>query len=187
MPAEALGTRRVGPEGPAAEITGVDPGAAVLRVLHLHGAGQTIDAHRLAAAERAIGWEAQLRVLGTALPAGAALRWPEADAVVLHGWVAGLLGRLMVRGRRTTVLVPGPGWCARPLRPVLERILATWANAVLVPDAVQAGRGVRRRVWVPPFVVGDRLDLELAAITRSHAFGAPSGRSPEPVTSPQGG
>jgi hypothetical protein len=152
--------------------TGVPPAAVRLRVLHVHGPTGAPDAEQMAADETALGWDAH-RAAGVA-----ALRrtWRDADVVVLHGPLAGLAGRLVVRGRRTTVLVPpGDRWGPRPVAWLLggwERWAARWANAVLLRDDGPPAVRWRRR-WVPPFVVGDDPQLRAAVLTRAHSFGWP--------------
>jgi hypothetical protein len=69
-------------------------------------------------------------------------------------------------------------WCegAGLLTPVLvlwERCAARWTSAVVVADATDAATGVRRHVWVPPFV-GDSPEFRAAVSSRSYAFGRPS-------------
>jgi hypothetical protein len=155
-----------------AAVTGVPPAAVRLRVVHVPGRAGATDARRMADDETALGWAA--RVAGG--PAELRHEMPAADVVVLHGPVAGLVGRLLVRGRRTTVLVPpGDRWWPRPVAWLFgawERWAARWANAVLLRGDGPAAVRWRRR-WVPPFVVGDDPQLRAAVLTRAHSFGWP--------------
>jgi hypothetical protein len=161
------------------ELTAVAPAETRLQVVHVHGRSGAAEARRLAVYERSLGWD--VAVVGL-LAAPRRLRAPGVQVVALHGRRAGAFGRLLLRGSRTTVLVPAPGaWGAgRSLRGAVldgwERLAARWTNAVLVTDPAEAALGVRRRMWVPPFVVGPSLELRAAALTRAHAFGRPSAR-----------
>jgi hypothetical protein len=170
--------------GDRALISGVAPGAAPLRVLHLHDRDQAAAARSLAAYERSLGWNADVRPVPP-LRRATRRETPAADVVVLHGRRAGLLGRLALRGTRATVLAPRPGtWCTGWSR-LWEPWTAAWASAVLLADPAEAARGVRRGVWVPPFVVGDSPELQAAVLTRACAFGGPSaGLAEVPATSP---
>jgi hypothetical protein len=167
-------------------VTGVPPSAVPLRVLHVHGRSGTAETRRLAVHERAQGWDVATCGL---LAAPRRLRRTGADVVALHGGRAGVLGRLLLRGARPTVLVPRPGtWCAgrgpgAALAAAWERRAAGWTSAVLLTEPEEAAAGVRRRVWAPPFVVGGSLDLRSAVLTRAHAYGRPSARplTPAPV------
>jgi hypothetical protein len=86
----------------------------------------------------------------------------------------------VLRGRRATVLVPGAdAWGAGVLAVVWERMAARWTSAVVVHAPAEAERGVRRKVWTPPFVVGDSLQLCAAVLTRAHAYGRPGPRLAE--------
>lgn len=160
-------------------VSGVAPSAAALRVLHVHGRAEAGDARALAGYERSLGWDAA--VCGVR-HAPRRLRETAADVVALHGRAAGVLGRLLLRGSRTTVLLPRPGSWGHgrgpraAVRIAWERCAAGWANAVLVTEPAEAAAGVRRRVWVPPFVVGRSLEVRAAVLTRAQAYGRPSGR-----------
>jgi hypothetical protein len=159
-------------------VSGVAPGAAPLRVLHVSGRAAAPEAQRLAAYEQGLGWQVTLARVGSPRGLAGQLRRSDVDVVALHGRTAGLIGRLLLRGSRCTVLVPRAGtWCAGGLLArIWERQAAAWTNAVLLTDPVDAARGVRRRVWVPPFVVGDSLELQAAVLTRAQAFGRTSAR-----------
>jgi hypothetical protein len=159
--------------GAVSAVSAVAPGSAPVRVLHVHGRAEAARARDMAIAERALGWPATV----CGLPQGLlSLRREDAKVVVLHGRAAGLLGRLLLRGARTTVLVPRPGtWGTAAL---VERAAARWANAVLLSGYDEAGTGVRKRLWVPPFVVGESAELRAAVLARAPAFGLPSSSMP---------
>jgi hypothetical protein len=162
-----------GAGGALSAISGVAPGAAPVRVLHVHGRGEAASALDMACVERALGWPVTVRGLLRGL---IALRRDDARVVVLHGRMAGLLGRLLLRGACATVLVPRSGtWGTVPL---VERAAARWANAVLLSGSDEAAAGVRRGLWVPPFVVGESAELRAAVLARAHAFGRPSSSAP---------
>jgi hypothetical protein len=176
MPVDQMAGRAVDRTEELAAVSGVAPAAAALRVLHVHGRAQAAQADRMAEHERALGWQVALHPVDL----GTELRRTGADVVVLHGRRAGAVGRLALRGRRATVLVPAPGaWAAGPLSVVWERIAARWTSAVVVGDPAEAERGVRRKVWTPPFVVGDSLQVSAAVLTRAHAYGRPGPRLAE--------
>ena len=152
-----------------ATVSGVAPDAVPLRVLHVHGRAEAARARAMAGSERSLGWPVTVRGLVRGLWR---LRRDDVSVVVLHGRAAGVLGRLLLRGARTTVLVPRPGtWGSGPL---VERAAAGWANAVLLTGPDEAAAGVRRGLWVPPFVVGECAEARCAVLTRAHAFGRPS-------------
>jgi hypothetical protein len=161
-------------------VTAVDPASVVLRIVHVHGRATVAQAHRMAAHERSLGWPVAETSVSSARSGPLA---SDSDVVVLHGTVAGFVGRLLLRGSRATVLVPRPGrWCAGATgraTVLWERWAARWTSAVVLADAADAAAGVRRHVWVPPFVVGDSAELSAAVLTRAHAFGAPSARLAE--------
>jgi len=158
-------------------ISGVAPGAAALRVLHVHRRAGAAAARRLVDHERGLGWDARHSSVAALVGRN---RAPAAQVIVLHGRLAGMAGRLVVRGSRATVLVPRPGtWCTGrgPVAAVArlwERCAGPWASAVLLSSPAEAARGVAAHVWVPPFVVGDSLELAAAVLTRAQAFGRPS-------------
>ncbi|MGY1914633.1 hypothetical protein [Blastococcus sp. SYSU DS0973] len=151
-------------------ISGVAPAAAPLRVLHMTAAPGDAAAETLAGYERSLGWDVRVESVRRFRAAGV----PDCDVVVLHGRRVGLAGRLALRGARPTVLAPRPGtWCTGWSR-LWERWTAAWASAVLLSNPVDAARGIRRGVWVPPFVVGDSPELQAVVLTRACAFGGPS-------------
>lgn len=160
-------------------VSGVAPAAAPLRVLHVHGRAGRAHAEVLADHERQLGWD----VSCSGFSSLGGLRLRNWHVVVLHGRFAGFTGRLLLRGSRSTVLVPLPGtWCAGrgPVAAAArswERRAAGWTSAVLLSDPGEAAAGVAAHVWVPPFVVGDSLELSAAVLSRAHAFGRPSGGS----------
>jgi hypothetical protein len=167
-----------------AVLTGLPPSAVPLRILHVHTRREMHEARRAAAHERSLGWD-----VGTCglLAAPRRLRRTGSDVVALHGRTAGLIGRLLLRGARPTVLVPRPGtWPARrgpgaALTVAWERCAAGWASAVLLTEPEEAAAGVGRRIWTPPFVVGGSPELRAAVLTRAHAYGRPSARSVTPA------
>lgn len=165
-------------QGDLSTVSAVDPASVVLSVLHVHGRAETTQARRMAEAERALGWQV---VASRVSPTRIRQLASDVDVVVLHGARAGFVGRLVLRGSRATVLVPRPGrWCASATGTALwERWAARWASGVLLADPAAAATGVRRGVWVPPFVVGDSTELSAAVLTRAHAFGGPSARLAE--------
>jgi hypothetical protein len=169
--------------GEVTSVSGVPPLATSIRVLHLHGGRSAGLVAAQVAHQRAGGWTVHVERTSWWHPCGTVGRRIarlDPDVVVLHGFHAGLLGRLAVRGRRPTVLHVGRwAWTSAPVpvRPVVvlwERLAARWANAVMLDSACDAARGVRRRIWVPPFVVGSALDRAAAVTARSQAFGTPS-------------
>ncbi|MDH2414178.1 hypothetical protein [Nocardioides sp. CER19] len=173
MVVDARGAELSAVAGGISTVSGVSPGSAPIRVLHVHGHADAARARDMASDERALGWPVTVRGLVRGL---VALRRDEAVVVVLHGRVAGLLGRLRLRGTRTTVLVPSPGTWGRAA--LLERLTARWANVVLLPGPDEAAAGVRKGLWVPPFVVGESAELRAAVLARAQAFGRPSSATP---------
>ncbi|MCU1616858.1 MAG: hypothetical protein JWO98_4398 [Frankiales bacterium] len=166
--------------GDVSTVSGVAPGAASVRVLHVHGRSTAPAALRHVFSERALGWDAASTPVRAPRRLREVLSRTDPAVVVLHGRAAGLLGRLLIRGRRTTVLVPTPGTWGAGLSGLLtagwERLAARWTSAVLLAEPADAARGVRRRIWVPPFVVGDDLDFCAAVLSRAHAYGGPGPR-----------
>jgi hypothetical protein len=163
-------------------VSAVPPGATTLRVLHVHGRAEAADAQSLAEHERGLGWDVRCCAVGSLGSLAGQVRRPGTQVVVLHGRRAGVAGRLLLRGSRATVLRPRPGtWCSGhgPLAAAFrtwERWAAGWTSAVLLSDPAEAATGVAAHVWVPPFVVGDSLELAAAVLTRAQAFGRPSAR-----------
>jgi hypothetical protein len=186
----------VAAEAPTSSLTAVPPFDVTLQVLHVLGpSGERTVAHHLDA-QRAGGWHVSVHVLGR-LSGGRALTRTlmrtDPDVVVLHGAVAGLVGRLSVRGRRTTALQLG-AWAwrrvPRALRwPVVlwERVAGRWVNVVLLGDPAEAADGVERKVWVPPFVVTGSVQQTAAVLSRAHVFGQAAKRQGMPKgSSPSG-
>jgi hypothetical protein len=178
-----------------ASLTGVPPFEAPLHVLHVLGSsGRVTVAHHLEA-QRAGGWQVSSHVLGRLSGPGAvsrAVARMDPDVVVLHGVMAGVVGRLAVRGERTTVLqLRAWSWrrVPRALRaPIVlwERWAGRWVNLVLLDDPAEAADGVHRKVWVPPFAVAGSVNQTAAVLCRAHVFGQAAGRQGMPKGSRPG-
>lgn len=127
--------------------------------------------HWLAAADVPhLGWEASRRPGPSTLVESARLarhvRRFAPDVVHLHSSKAGLVGRLVMRGRRPTVFQPHAwsfeadpgllGWGALQW----ERVSARWADAILCVSEAERERGERARIRGPFRVIPNGVDLD---------------------------
>lgn len=132
---------------------------AGLRVTVASPEGEVADAVRAAGVDHH-RWPA-LRSPGVTVPAEAArlravVRAVAPDVVHLHSSKAGLVGRLVVRGRRPTIFQPhGWAWQAQAglvggLATRWERLSLQWTTALVCVSAAEQAAGHARRVGLVP-------------------------------------
>lgn len=147
------------------ERIGIDPFGSPLSVLHVidpRDPGERDRAGRLVQAHTERGWRS--RMVGV-IGVGDA---DSFDVVVLYGQAASRHRRYL-RGATTTVVLAAPG-SPRWRDVLVERALARWTNAVVVPDAATAERWARL-VAVPLVSAGTDPEEFGAVLVRARTLG----------------
>lgn len=132
-------------------------------------AGGSFDAAVAASGARLVDWQATAQpgwsVLRECRALAAVVREVDPDLVHLHSSKAGLVGRLVVRRRRPTILQPH-SWSfyavTGPVRRATlawERFAVRWTDLVLCVSQAEAQAAVQERVRVRCVVIPNGVDL----------------------------